>query len=113
MIFSISWIFSRFASWTSQTNSGWSLRSAGMPVSDVVPQSFAQRVEVDRVHAARAGKVERVRRARAHGDARPHDAHAGERRRVAVDAAPGGDEVVAVRGQHAAQGHGMDVVVAE
>ena len=37
------------------------------------------------MHAARAGKIERVRRRRAHGDARTHDAHARKRGDITVD----------------------------
>ena len=54
-----------------------------------------------------------MRGRRAHGDARSHHAHAGERRHVAVDAAPGRDQVVALGRHQAAERHGMQVVVAE
>ena len=65
------------------------------------------------MHAAGAGEVERMRRGRAHGDARAHHPHARQRGGVGVDAAAGGDEVVGVRRRQAAERNVVDMILGE
>ena len=79
----------------------------------IILHPLAQRRRVDLMHAARAGEIERVRGRRAHRDARAHHAHAGKRRDIAVDVAPGRDHVVALGRHQAAERHGVQVIVAE
>src|SRR5918992_1740489 len=82
-------------------------------VLQIGPQPLPQLGEVDVVHAALAGQLERVRGAGAHGRARAHHADAGQRGGVAVDAATGGEEVVHVRGGHGTQRYVVHVVGVE
>ena len=74
-------------------------------------QALAQRRDVDLVHAAGAGEVERMRRRRAHRDARSHHAHARQRGEVGIDAAAGGDDVVGVGRRQAAERHVVHVIL--
>ena len=88
-------------------------RSSQSTRSIVVPHALAQRRDVDLLHAAAAGEIERVRGGRPHGDAGAHDPHARERRAVAVDAAAGRHDVVGLGRDQAAERHVVQVVVGE
>ena len=80
---------------------------------DIVFHALAQCRRVDLMHTARTGQIERMRGRRAHRDARAHDAHAGQCRDIAVDAAPGRDHVVALVRHEAAHRHIVQMVVAK
>ncbi len=79
----------------------------------IVAQPRLQRADVDLVHAAVAREVERMGRGGAHRDARPHHAHARQRRIVRIDAAAGDHDVVGVRRSEAAERHIMHVIITE
>src|SRR5690606_30193193 len=89
------------------------LAPAVVPLLDVVAHALAQALRVERVHTAGAGEIERMRGGHAHGDARPHDAHARERRGIGIDAAPGGSDVVALDRKQTPQRDVVHVVLVE
>ena len=64
---------------------------------DIVVHALLERLQINLVDAAGTGEIERVCGGGAHGDAGTHHAHAGERRIVSVDAAPGRDDIVGLR----------------
>ena len=69
--------------------------------------------DVDLVHAAGAGEIQRVGSRRAHGNARAHHAHAGERGIVGIDAASGCDDIVAFGRHQTAERHIVHMILSK
>src|SRR5690349_9861301 len=76
---------------------------------EVIVQPLLKLAQVDVVDRAPTCEGERVRRRGSHADARSHHADCRERMRVRVHTPPGGDDVVRIRGSHAAERYVVDM----